>query len=377
MIYFDNAATTKVSESVISAMDELLRNQYANPSSLYDFGMGVEKLIEEARRTIAGFLGVEAKNLFFTSCGTESNNISILSSLTGSKDEEFVTSDIEHSSVYKTYKHISEEKKVHFVNIDDDFKVSHIVGKVNDKTKLVSIMHVNNETGRILPVEEIGIKIKEKNPNVLFHVDGIQGYGKIRLDLNKAKIDFYSVSGHKIHASKGIGFLYARYPGKIKPIMYGGSQEGGVSPGTENTAAIVGLKVASQDAFKAIDENYENLYGLKKYLMESIEEKIEDVYFNSKLEGYSPYITNVCFKNIKSEVLLHSLEQDNIYISTGSACNGNKKSRIIQNIKTPDVYADGCIRISFTDYSTKEEVDEFIDRLVFHVENIRKVMGKR
>ncbi|MDY6065941.1 MAG: cysteine desulfurase family protein [Finegoldia sp.] len=376
MIYFDNAATTKVSESVISAMVDLLRNKYFNPSSLYDLGIEVEKLLDESRKTVAGFLGVDAKNLFFTSCGTEGNNLAIFSNLTGRDDEEFVTSDIEHSSVYKTYKHIGGSRKVHFVNIGDDFKVDDIIDKVNNKTALVSIMQVNNETGRILPIEEIGQRIKEKNPRTLFHVDGIQGYGKIRLDLNKAKVDFYTASGHKIHASKGIGLLYARHPERIRPLMYGGSQEGGVSPGTENTAGIVGFKVASQEAFNNLEENYKRLYELKKYLMESIEEKISDVYFNSGLEGYSPYITNVCFKGIKSEVLLHSLEADGIYISTGSACNKNAKSRIIESIKTPEEYADGCIRISFTDYSSKQEVDEFIDRLVFHVENIRKVMGR-
>lgn len=236
-------------------------------------------------------------------------------------------------------------------------------------------MHVNNETGKILPITELGKKIKAKNPNTLFHVDGIQGFGKIKLDLNEAKVDFYTISGHKIHAPKGIGAIFIRNPERVKPIITGGSQESGISPGTENVAGIVALKCASEEVFSKIDETYDRLYKMKSYLMDDLS-KIDGVYFNSKLEGYSPYITNVCFNYIKSEVLLHYLEQDGIYISTGSACNGSKKSRIIQSINTPDEFSDGCIRISFTDDTPEDVLDVFIEKLKLRLEDIRDIMRR-
>ena len=375
MIYLDNAATTKVSENAVKEMVNAMTVDFGNPSSLYDFGMKAEKLVTDSRNSIANLLNVKPENVFFTSCGTEGNNISINGSVTNDKKEEFITTSIEHSSVFKTYNKLKENRTVHFVNVGDDFKVDDIIDLINDKTRLVSVMHVNNETGKILPITELGKKIKEKNPNTLFHVDGIQGFGKIKLDINEAKVDFYTISGHKIHAPKGIGAIFIRNPERVKPIITGGSQESGISPGTENVAGIVALKCASEEVFSKIDETYERLYKMKSHLMDELS-KIDGVYFNSKLEGYSPYITNVCFNYIKSEVLLHYLEQDGIYISTGSACNGSKKSRIIQSINTPDEFSDGCIRISFTDDTPEDVLDVFIEKLKLRLEDIRDIMRR-
>ncbi len=375
MIYLDNAATTKVSDKAVKEMVNAMTVDFGNPSSLYDFGMRAEKLVTDSRDTIAKLLNVKSENLFFTSCGTEGNNIAINGSVTNNEREEFITTNIEHSSVFNTYNRLKEKRKVHFVNVNDEFSVDDIVSLVNENTRLVSVMHVNNETGRILPVNEIGRKIKEKNPNTLFHVDGIQGFGKIKIDINDSKIDFYTISGHKIHAPKGIGAIFIKNPERVKPIITGGSQESGISPGTENVAGIVALKASSEEVFSKIDETYDRLYKMKSKLMDDLS-KIDGVYFNSKLEGYSPYITNVCFNHIKSEVLLHYLEQDEIYISTGSACNGSKKSRIIQSINTPDEFSDGCIRISFTDDTLEESVDLFVEKLKLRVEEIRDIMGR-
>ncbi|MDU3125318.1 MAG: cysteine desulfurase family protein, partial [Finegoldia magna] len=292
MIYLDNAATTKVSENAVKEMVNAMTVDFGNPSSLYDFGMRAEKLVTDSRNSIANLLNVRPENVFFTSCGTEGNNISINGSVTNDKKEEFITTNIEHSSVFKTYNKLKENRTVHFVNVSDDFKADDIIDLINEKTRLVSVMHVNNETGKILPITELGKKIKEKNPNTLFHVDGIQGFGKIKLDINEAKIDFYTISGHKIHAPKGIGAIFIRNPERVKPLIIGGSQESGISPGTENVAGIVALKCASEEVFSKINETYDRLYKMKSYLMNELSE-IDGVYFNSKLEGYSPYITNV------------------------------------------------------------------------------------
>lgn len=375
MIYLDNAATTKVSQKAVEEMVKAMTVDYGNPSSLYDFGMRAEKLVSDSRKSIANLLGVKPNNLFFTSCGTEGNNIAINGSVTNDKKEEFITTNIEHSSVFKTYNKLKDDRIVHFVDVGDDFNVDDIVDLVNEKTRLVSVMQVNNETGRILPINELGKKIKQKNPNTLFHVDGIQGFGKIRIDIDDSKIDFYSISGHKIHAPKGVGAIFIRNPEKVKPLFTGGSQEFGISPGTENVAGIVALKCASEEVFSKIDETYDKLLKMKTELMDKLS-KIDGVYFNSKIEGYSPYITNVCFNYIKSEVLLHYLEQDGIYISTGSACNGSKKSRIIQSINTPDEFSDGCIRISFTDDTPSDVIDVFVEKLKLRLEDIRDIMRR-
>ncbi|WP_297812378.1 cysteine desulfurase family protein [uncultured Finegoldia sp.] len=375
MIYLDNAATTKVSQKAVEEMVKAMTVDYGNPSSLYDFGMRAEKLVSDSRKSIANLLGVKPNNLFFTSCGTEGNNIAINGSVTNDKKEEFITTNIEHSSVFKTYNKLKDDRIVHFVDVGDDFKVDDIVDLVNEKTRLVSVMQVNNETGRILQINELGKKIKQKNPNTLFHVDGIQGFGKIRIDIDDSKIDFYSISGHKIHAPKGVGAIFIRNPEKVKPLFTGGSQEFGISPGTENVAGIVALKCASEEVFSKIDETYDKLLKMKTDLMDKLS-KIDGVYFNSKIEGYSPYITNVCFNYIKSEVLLHYLEQDGIYISTGSACNGSKKSRIIQSINTPDEFSDGCIRISFTDDTPYDVIDVFVEKLKLRLEDIRDIMRR-
>lgn len=375
MIYLDNAATTKVSQKAVEEMVKAMTVDYGNPSSLYDFGMRAEKLVSDSRKSIANLLGVKPNNLFFTSCGTEGNNIAINGSVTNDKKEEFITTNIEHSSVFKTYNKLKDDRIVHFVDVGDDFNVDDIVDLVNEKTRLVSVMQVNNETGRILPINELGKKIKRKNPNTLFHVDGVQGFGKIRIDIDDSKIDFYSISGHKIHAPKGVGAIFIRNPEKVKPLFTGGSQEFGISPGTENVAGIVALKCASEEVFSKIDETYDKLLKMKTDLMDKLS-KIDGVYFNSKIEGYSPYITNVCFNYIKSEVLLHYLEQDGIYISTGSACNGSKKSRIIQSINTPDEFSDGCIRISFTDDTPYDVIDVFVEKLKLRLEDIRDIMRR-
>lgn len=374
MIYLDNAATTKVDDGAIEKMIQCMKMDYGNPSSLYDFGLRAEKLIDIARIQIAKALNVDREEIYFTSCGTESNNIAIHGSVTGNSKEEFITTVIEHPAVFNPFKKISENRKVHFIPVDKNgfIEVDELIDKVNENTRLVSVMHVNNELGSIQPLSEIGRRIKEKNPNTIFHVDGIQGFGKIYIEPKKANIDIYTISGHKIHAPKGIGSIYINKDIKISPIIQGGGQEFNISPGTENVPGIVAIGYMAEKMLKSIDENYEKIFELKKYTLERLSE-IEDSHINSTLENSSPYIVNICFEDIKSEILLHYLEGDEIYISTGSACSKNKLSRIIDEIGLSNKYSDGCIRISFSDESNKEEIDIFIDRLKYYIEEIRSI----
>ncbi|NMB09691.1 MAG: cysteine desulfurase [Tissierellia bacterium] len=374
MIYLDNAATTKVDDEAIEKMIQCMKMDYANPSSLYDFGLRAEKLIDKARIQIARALNVDREEIYFTSCGTESNNIAIQGSLTGNVNEEFITTVIEHPAVFNPLKKISENRTVYFIPVDKNgfISVDNLIDRVNENTRLVSVMHVNNELGSIQAISEIGRRIKEKNPNTIFHVDGIQGFGKIYIEPKKANVDIYTMSGHKIHAPKGIGCMYINKDVKINPIIQGGGQEFNISPGTENVPGIVAMGHMAEKMVESIDENFEKIFELKKYTLNRLAE-IEDIHINSILENSSPYIINVCFEDIKSEILLHYLEGDEIYISTGSACSKNKLSRIIDEIGISNKYSDGCIRISFSDESNKEEVDIFIERLKYYIDEIRSI----
>ncbi|WP_099203417.1 cysteine desulfurase family protein [Miniphocaeibacter massiliensis] len=373
MIYLDNAATTKVDDVAIEKMIKVMKEEFGNPSALYDFGLQSEKNLNYARKQVANALGVKENEIYFTSGGTEGNNTAILGSLTGNKNEEFLTMPIEHSSVHKVYENIKDRKvqslkvdKLGFLDLED------LKNKINENTRLVSVMHVNNEIGTIQNIEEIGNIIKSKNKNTLFHVDGIPGFCKVPLNVKKAKIDFYTMSAHKIHGPKGVGAIYVKEGVNLKPILIGGGQEKGISPGTENMPGIVAFGEVAEIAVKGLEENYKKAYELKRYLMEELS-KISDSLINSTLENSSPYIINASFKDVRGEVLLHFLEGDKIYVSTGSACGKSKKSRVMEAIHLPDGYENGTIRISFSKYTTKEEVTIFIEKLTKYIEEIRSI----
>ena len=373
MIYLDNAATTKVDDIAIEKMFNTMKEEFGNPSALYDFGLKSEKNLNYARKQVAKAFGVKESEIYFTSGGTEGNNTGIFGSITGNKNEEFITMPIEHSSVHKVYDEIK-DRKVHFLKVDRHgyLDLKDLESKVNENTRLVSIMHVNNEIGTVQNLEEIGKIVKSKNKNAILHVDGIQGFGKIPFNVKKAKVDIYTISAHKIHGPKGVGAMYIKEGVNIKPILIGGGQEKNISPGTENMPGIVALGEVAEIALENIENNFNKVYDLKKYLMGKIS-NIEDVVVNSTLENSSPYILNVSFKDIRGEVLLHYLEGDEIYISTGSACGKSKKSRVMEAINLPDGYENGTIRISFSKYSTKEEVDIFYEKLVKYIDEIRSI----
>lgn len=374
MIYLDNAATTQASDEVIDAMVEMLGKYYGNPSSVYDFGMESAKRLEEARKIIGRGLKVDPEEIYFTSCGSESNNLAILGSVTGNEKDEYVFTEMEHSSVKKAYEILGDEKKVHIVHGDGGvLDPAKVLEAVNENTRLVSVMHVNNELGNIQEIETIGQGIKEKNPKTLFHVDGIQGFGKIFLDLEKAKVDFYTMSAHKLHGPKGVGALYMRKSLQLNPRIVGGGQEKAISSGTENTAGIVGFGVAAKKALDNLEENYKKVQNLKEEMIKALEE-IPHIHVLSH-KNSSPYILSVAIRDIKGEVLLHYLEDQKIYISTGSACHKGKKSAVTKALGLETEYGEGVIRISFHEGQDISVVREFMKVAKPSIEEIRQIMG--
>lgn len=376
MIYFDNAATTKVRKEAVDIMVKAMTVDFANPSALHSFGHGVEKKIELARDKVAKALDVKPSEVYFISCGTEGNNIAIRSFGDNSQKKKFITTEIEHSSVRKTYESLGlENLKVLSVNDNGRIDLEELEEVIDENTAMVSVMHVNNEIGVVNPIEEIGKIIKNKNRDCIFHVDGIQGFGKVPLDLRNAKVDIYTISGHKFHAPKGIGAMYVREGVNVKPVITGGGQERGLSSGTENVPGILAIGEMCEIMSKNLGVNYSRVMEVKNNLIEKLE-KMDDIIINSKGENFSPYILNVSIKYVRGEVLLHYLESKEMYISTGSACNKNNISPVIKALGVDKNHALGTVRISFSDESTIEESNEFFKEFELAVKDIRSIVGR-
>ncbi len=376
-LYFDHAATTPLCNEALKAMQRMLQIDYGNPSSLHAKGLDAENEVNKARNYIAKLLGVKEKAIYFTSGGTESNNLCIqgVARAYHRSGKHIITSKIEHASVGETFTFLENQGfEVTRLPVDHTGQVSLDVLRraIRPDTTIVSIMHVNNELGTIQDIQSIGKIIKEVNPNTLFHVDGVQGFGKFNLQLKQCQVDMYSASGHKIYGPKGVGFAYIDENIKIIPLQYGGSQQKGVRPGTENVAGIVGMYEAAKQMMLTNEERYSRLIELKAYFVERLVEELPDWYVNSRYstgvfdkEIASPYIVNIRSKSIKGEVLLHSLEDDKIAVSTGSACSSKKLnvSHVLKAIGLSDEESDKSIRISFTHSQSKEDVDCLIDAL--------------
>ena len=332
--YLDNSATTRVSENVKDLMVKVMVEDYGNPSSLHMKGVESEKYIKESKDIIAKLLKVDAKEIIYTSGGTESNNLAIIGAAMANKraGNRIITSSIEHPSVLATMKYLEDNGfEVIYLPVDNKGVVDMDALKeaMTAETILVSIMHVNNEIGVIEPVEEISKYIKSVNPNVVFHVDAIQSFGKLIIHPRKMGIDLLSVSGHKIHGPKGIGFLYASSKVKLKPIIFGGGQQKGMRSGTENVPGIAGIGLASKEAYENFEEKISKMIELKDYFIDRVT-SIENVLVNSsKGEEGAPHVISVSFIGVRSEVMLHSLEDKNIYISSGSACSSNTFSMLV------------------------------------------------
>lgn len=368
--YFDNSATTKVLDSVKDIVIKTMTEDYGNPSAKHLKGVEAERYIRQAREDIAKTLKVKEKEILFTSGGSESNNMALIGTALANKrtGNHIITTNIEHPSVYNTLSYVeSLGFEVTYLKVDENGHISleELKEAVRPETILVSVMYVNNEMGAVEPVEEISKTIKAKNPNTIFHVDAIQGYGKFRIYPKRQGIDLLSVSGHKIHGPKGVGFLYIDEKIKVKPLIYGGGQQKGMRSGTENVPGVAGLGVAAREAYTNFDEKMNALYGLKDYMIERIAE-IEGTHVNSsKGHDSAPQIVSVSFEGIKSEVLLHALEDKGIYVSSGSACSSNHPavSGTLRGIGVKQELLDSTLRFSFCVENTKEEVDYCIDTL--------------
>lgn len=380
MIYFDNAATTRVFPEVLAAMQEAMEVTYGNPSAKHIKGMEAENKIREAQELIAKTLRAKPKEIFFTSGGTESNNTAILGTAMANrrKGKHIITTKIEHASVHEPINYLEELGfEITYVDVDSSGTADLVQLKeaVREDTILVSCMMVNNEIGTVEPISEIGKILKEKNPRTIFHVDAIQAYGKIPVIPKNMGIDLLSMSGHKIHGPKGVGFLYIKEGTKISPIMFGGGQQKGMRSGTENVPGIAGLSCACEKMIGNQYENAEKIQRIKEYFQSRIQE-IEGIQDNS---GQAPHIVSISFRKLRSEVLLHALEERGIYVSSGSACSSNKKQAVsgtLNAIGLKDEWKDGTLRFSFSVENTKEEVDETIEVLKELTPMLRRFVRK-
>ncbi|MDD6571829.1 MAG: cysteine desulfurase family protein [Thermoflexaceae bacterium] len=366
--YFDNSATTRCIPAVREAMDRIYDEDYGNPSSLHMMGVNAEKHVKNVREVLARILKVNEKEIVFTSGGTESNNMAIIGCAMANKrsGNHIITSSIEHAAVLEPMKFLEEQGfSVTYLPVDEKGRVDLAALKeaVREDTILVSVMCVNNEIGTIEPMEEIAGIVKQKNPKAYFHVDAIQGFGKLKLYPKRMGIDMLSVSGHKINGPKGVGFLYIDEKVKIKPIILGGGQQKGMRSGTDNVPGVVGLAKAAGIAYDNFEEKQNHLYELRRHMIDGLK-NFDCVTINGIEEtgadtGAAPHIISVSFAGVRSEVLLHALEDKEIYVSAGSACSSNKPSlsKTLLATGTPKDVIESTVRISFGTSNTLEEVE--------------------
>lgn len=368
--YFDNSATTQVFESAKDAVVNAMIADYGNAAARHMKGVRAENIIKEAKTEIAKSLKVQEKEILFTSGGTESNNVALIGTALANRrtGKHLITTAVEHASIYNTMGFLEEQGfEITYLPVNEWGLISleDLERAIREDTILVSVMYVNNEIGAVEPVEEIGRLIKKKNPRTFFHVDAIQAYGKYVIRPKKQGIDLLSVSGHKIHGPKGIGFLYIDERVKIRPILFGGGQQKGMRSGTENVPGCAGLAAAVREIYTDHEAKTEQLYGLRERMITGLK-TIEGVTVN----GYedrrnAPQIVSAAFEGVKSEVLLHALEDKGIYVSSGSACSSNHPgvSGTLRGIGLKKELLDSTLRFSFGMFNTEEEVDYCIDTL--------------
>ena len=376
-VYFDNSATTKPYDEVIKAVSKGMKEYFGNPSSLHKIGMNCEKRLNEAREYFASTIKCNKEEIYFTSGGSEGNNL-ILKGLL-KPGHHFITTAFEHHSIISTCKQLEEKGvKVTYLDVDSEGRISleDLEEAITKDTVLVSIMQVNNEIGVIQDIEAIGKLIKERSSRAKFHVDAVQGYGKLPIDVNKSNVDFLTVASHKIHGPKGVGFIYIKKGIILNSLISGGSQEKGIRAGTENLPGIIGFEKAAQMTFEEMESRYDKVLELKKYFVERLNE-IKDIRINGEIDGFSPYILNVSFLGVRAEVLLHLLEEQNIYVATGSACTSKSSaahgSYVIKSLGLSNKEVESAIRFSFSYENTKEEVDYTIDVLKKSLMFLRRV----
>ena len=379
-VYLDNSATTRAYPEVGELVYKVMCRDYGNPTSMHRKGVEAEHYVKDAKETIAKSLKVNAKEIFFTSGGTESDNLALIGVARANKrrGNHLITSSIEHPAILNTMRHLEEEEgfRVTYLPVDaaGRIRLDALKEALCEDTILVSVMYVNNEVGTVQPIEEAVQMVKAYDPQIIFHSDAVQGYGKYRIYPKRMGIDLLSASGHKIHGPKGIGFLYIGEKVKITPIVYGGEQQKNIRSGTENVPGIAGLGLASEMIYKDLDMKVALMRELKAYFIEGLKKIDRTVIHGLTDEGSAPHIISAGIAGIRSEVLLHTLEEKGIYVSSGSACASNHPaiSGVLKGIGAAQEYLDATLRFSMSEFTTKEEIDYTLETLYNCVPMLRK-----
>jgi len=378
-VYLDNSATTACFPEVARFMTEIMCEHYGNPSSMHRKGLEAEHYIKEAKDTLARILKVNARELYFTSGGTEADNLALIGCAWANhrSGRHIISTKIEHPAVLETLAYLEKQGfEITYLPVDEHgiIRLSDLEAALRKDTIIVSIMHTNNEIGSLQPIAEAGQLIKRINPKCLFHVDAVQGFGKARIYPKKMNIDLLSASSHKIHGPKGVGLLYVSDKVKIIPINFGGGQQKNLRSGTENVAGIAGMAMAAGKLYEKLDEEVIRLYELKQYFVEGLK-KIPDVQVNGFTDGRSaPHVISFSVRGVRSEVLLHSLEDKGIYVSAGSACASNhpQTSKTLMAIGLDKSLWDSTIRFSMSVFTTREEIDYTLQTLYDMIPMLRK-----
>lgn len=384
--YLDNSATTRPYDEVVDYMAKIMKDSFGNPSSMHMAGVVAEGEIRKAKEIIASTLKVNEKEIFFTSGGTESDNLALIGTAMANRRSgmHLITTRIEHPAILETMKYLEGQGfNVTYLDVERDGRVNPQTLKeaLTPETILVSIMQVNNEIGSLNDIAALSKIVKDYKPSILFHTDAVQSFGKVRIYPKRENIDLLSVSGHKIHGPKGMGILYINEKVKITPIIFGGGQQKGMRSGTENVPGIAGIGLATKLIYDSFDKNTENLYTLKEYFIGKLKE-LEGVSINGicdeGIKASAPHIVSASFAGVRAEVLLHSLEAKGIYVSSGSACATNKPatSATLIAIGLDKSLWDSTIRFSFSVHTKREELDYTIDVLSQELLKLRKYSRK-
>ena len=379
-VYLDNSATTRCYDKVRELVGKVMCEDYGNPSSMHKKGVDAERYVKESKETFAKLLKVQEKEIFFTSGGTESDNLALIGCARANRraGNHLITTTIEHPAILNTMQYLEKEEgfRVTYLPVDRAGRVrlDALKNALCKDTILVSIMHVNNEVGSVQPIEEAVQIVKNYNRNILFHVDAVQGFGKYRIYPKRIGVDLMSISGHKIHGPKGTGVLYINEKVKIKPIVFGGEQQKNIRSGTENVPGIAGIGLAAKEIYCGFDEKIAKMRELKNYFIEGIRHIERTMVHGCADESSAPHIVSVGFSGIRSEVLLHTLESKGIYVSSGSACASNHPaiSGVLRGIGAHQEFLDSTLRFSFSEFTTKEEIDYTLETLYNCVPTLRK-----
>lgn len=379
-IYLDNSATTRAYDSVGELVKRVMCEDYGNPASMHKKGVEAERYIKEAKETFAKLWKVQEKEVIFTSGGTESDNLAIIGAARANRraGNHLITTAIEHSAVINTMRYLEEEEgfRVTFLPVDryGRVKLDELKAALCPETILVSIMYVNNEVGSVQPIQEAASIIKAYNKNILFHVDAVQGFGKYRIYPKRLKVDMCSISGHKIHGPKGTGALFIDNNVKISPIIFGGGHQRNIRSGTENVPGVAGLALAAKTIYENLDEKVDTMRALKSHFIEGVKEIDNTTVHGLYDETSAPHIISVGFAGIRSEVLLHALEDKGICVSSGSACASNhpQVSGVLKGIGASQEFLDATLRFSMSEFTTLEEIDATLAALKELVPMLRR-----